>query len=279
MSECDEEMGLLTKFRYLTIHCVSFGIFGIMCVGYMIVIPIVFLAYPDNRFRRYYINQSFTHIGFKFVVWFCDKVGFITIKFMNPDQKHLLKPILVANHLSMFDIVAIFCYFPGYVTFVHRKFLKNPILYPMIKSCGYIPVNPSDPTDRQRAIAEASEYLKNGLKLVIFPEGKRSKDGRLGTFQSGAFYLSVVNKVGISFAFFTCDRAFLNNQKMFIARKKPINLNVWLMPGIDRVSELTKRKTVKELKKKSELLYDDWMKSDRSLPWNKIQDMTKEIYR
>ena len=277
MSESKVKLDLLTKIKYLTIHCVSFSIFGLMCLGYMLIIPVIFFVFRNNDLKRYQVNQYLTHFGFRFVVWFCDKVGFIKIRLMNPEKRNHLKPVLVANHLTMFDIVAVFCYFPGYTTFVHRKFLKNPFLYPIIKSCGYIAVNPLCPSDRQKAMAIASDYLKQGMRLVIFPEGKRSKNGKLSPFQSGAFYLSVVNKVGISSIFFTCDQSFLNNQKMFIVRDKPIELNVWLMPEIPTDDLSADRKNVKKLKKDTELLYDVWMKSEKSLPWNKLESFVNDL--
>jgi 1-acyl-sn-glycerol-3-phosphate acyltransferase len=45
--------------------------------------------------------------------------------------------------------------------------------------------------DAQRVFAWANALTANGLSLIIFPEGTRSRDGRLGPFKSGPFYSAV----------------------------------------------------------------------------------------
>src|SRR5262249_39828185 len=45
------------------------------------------------------------------------------------------------------------------------------------------------------AVREAVRLLKSGGVLMIFPEGGRSSDGRLGTFRSGAFRLACSMRV------------------------------------------------------------------------------------
>src|SRR5688500_5852513 len=45
--------------------------------------------------------------------------------------------------------------------------------------------------DRARIFGWASRLTSNGLCLIVFPEGTRSRDGRLGRFKGGSFYLAL----------------------------------------------------------------------------------------
>lgn len=49
-----------------------------------------------------------------------------------------------------------------------------------------IPMNRKDPESKRKAIASALERLKQGLILIIYPEGERSRDGKLHEFKPGA---------------------------------------------------------------------------------------------
>ena len=43
-------------------------------------------------------------------------------------------------------------------------------------------------------IIEGIKQLKNGINMVIFPEGTRSKTGELGEFKAGSFKLAIKSK-------------------------------------------------------------------------------------
>jgi len=101
--------------------------------------------------------------------------------------------VLVANHVSWFDVLALVAYVPGKYRFVAKKELESvPFFGPAWQACGHISI---DRQDRTRAIASLAE-ARRGLEeerptVIIFPEGTRSRDGRLGPFKKGAFVLAV----------------------------------------------------------------------------------------
>jgi 1-acyl-sn-glycerol-3-phosphate acyltransferase len=56
---------------------------------------------------------------------------------------------------------------------------------------GQIPIDHGDARASLRGLNRASDSLRNGMPLVIFPEGGRSRDGRLQNFMGGAFYMAI----------------------------------------------------------------------------------------
>ena len=56
---------------------------------------------------------------------------------------------------------------------------------------GQIPIDQGDARASLRSLNRASESLRHGMPLAIFPEGGRSTDGCLQPFMGGAFYMAI----------------------------------------------------------------------------------------
>jgi 1-acyl-sn-glycerol-3-phosphate acyltransferase len=101
--------------------------------------------------------------------------------------------ILVANHQSMFDILALLAYFPRPVRFVAKKeLLKIPIFGFALKNGGHIVV------DRERggqAVRKAIEVAKSGICIVFFAEGHRFSDNQVHRFNPGAAWLALLTRL------------------------------------------------------------------------------------
>lgn len=98
--------------------------------------------------------------------------------------------IVVANHVSYWDPIALGCALPRQVCFMAKKELFSyPIFGRILKWLGAFPVNRGKP-DRS-ALRRALSILKEGKVLGIFPEGRRSRTGRLLPPYEGAVYLAL----------------------------------------------------------------------------------------
>lgn len=104
--------------------------------------------------------------------------------------------ILVANHSSLFDIVAIVSFFPTVTWFGHERLLRIPLFRRILKLTDYIPV-------KERNIRNTREMLDHLVKkshehsVAIFPEGTRTLDGKINTFYKGFIYLLRASEIGI----------------------------------------------------------------------------------
>ena len=101
--------------------------------------------------------------------------------------------ILIANHQSFLDIWALMAALPASVRFVAKGELgRIPIFAAATRAAGHVFIDRSDPAGAGALIRHAGERVRgDGLSLVLFPEGTRSDDGRLGRFKRGTFTLAI----------------------------------------------------------------------------------------
>jgi 1-acyl-sn-glycerol-3-phosphate acyltransferase len=99
--------------------------------------------------------------------------------------------VFVANHQSIYDIPCLFWSIPFQLRIIAKESLGSfPVLGPHLKRTGHMLVDRRNP-DRSGIIGWASRLTSNGLSLIIFPEGTRSRDGLLGKFKGGSILLAM----------------------------------------------------------------------------------------
>ena len=99
--------------------------------------------------------------------------------------------VFVANHQSIYDIPVLFWSIPFQLRIIAKESLgRFPVLGPHLKRTGHMLVDRSHP-DKSRIFGWASRLTANGLSLIIFPEGTRSRTGRLGKFKGGSIMLAM----------------------------------------------------------------------------------------
>ena len=99
--------------------------------------------------------------------------------------------VLVANHQSLFDILAVLKALPIDFKFVVKRALRKVPLwgYAMDKA-GYLFIDAEQSGDVRALINESAAKMTRGSSMLFFAEGTRSADGRLGEFKRGAFMLA-----------------------------------------------------------------------------------------
>ena len=98
------------------------------------------------------------------------------------------KYILVANHSSLFDIVAIMSFYPGISWFGHERLLKVPLFGKILKMTDYVPFKEPNYRNTRKMIEQLVQKSKQQT-VAIFPEGTRTLSGRINTFYRGFIYL------------------------------------------------------------------------------------------
>lgn len=100
--------------------------------------------------------------------------------------------IVMANHASMIDIWAVFLAVPVPFRFIAKKQLGAIPLFGWAMRAGrFIFIDRQNAASARRSIAEAARRIKSGQSVVIFPEGTRTRDGRLNPFKKGGFHLAL----------------------------------------------------------------------------------------
>lgn len=99
--------------------------------------------------------------------------------------------VFVANHQSAFDIWVIYGYLNHNFKWLMKKGLRKVFMvgYACYKG-GYVFVDDKSIAGIKETIAGAEDRLKDGMSVVIFPEGSRTWDGHMRPFKRGAFMLA-----------------------------------------------------------------------------------------
>ncbi len=106
--------------------------------------------------------------------------------------------VFVANHQGAFDIFLIYGFLGVPIKWVMKAGLeKIPFVGRACRAAGFIFVNTSSSRAAARSVREAERALKSGASIAIFPEGSRSKTGKLGRFKKGAYQMAVDQRLPV----------------------------------------------------------------------------------
>lgn len=100
--------------------------------------------------------------------------------------------VVVSNHQGNFDGPVLLYTIPRDLRIVVKKEMMSlPVFSLVMKQVQCVAVDRSDPYKSRESIDRAARLLTEGLSFVAFPEGTRSRDGRLGPFKKGAFIMAI----------------------------------------------------------------------------------------
>jgi 1-acyl-sn-glycerol-3-phosphate acyltransferase len=113
---------------------------------------------------------------------------------LQPDRPY----VFMANHLSTVDIWAVLVAIPVSFRFIAKKQLGAVPFFGWAMRAGrFIFIDRQNAVAARRSIEEAARRIRSGQSVVIFPEGTRSRDGRLASFKKGGFHLALTSGVDI----------------------------------------------------------------------------------
>jgi 1-acyl-sn-glycerol-3-phosphate acyltransferase len=139
--------------------------------------------------------------------------------------------VFMANHLSLIDGPLLVLLIPRPLRVILKKSLfRLPIVGQAMAFVGFVPVDRMRATGGQRAIARAARLMKEkGCSFLIFPEGTRSRDGRLQAFRRGGFFLALESGAAIApvsiqgtFELMPKGRKFIRRGRIRVAFHDPV---------------------------------------------------------
>jgi 1-acyl-sn-glycerol-3-phosphate acyltransferase len=100
--------------------------------------------------------------------------------------------IYMANHRSNFDIPVLLSCLPIQFRWLAKaELFKITIFGRAMSGAGYVKIDRSNRESAFRSIDEVAAKMKNGVSVMIFPEGTRSQDGSVKPFKKGGFVMAV----------------------------------------------------------------------------------------
>ena len=106
--------------------------------------------------------------------------------------------IFMSNHQGGYDIFALLGHLPYQFKWLAKKELFSiPFFGWTMAAAGYIRIDREGTRETVEAMNEAAQKIRDGVSVVIFPEGSRSPDGLIQPFKKGGFTLAIKSKVPI----------------------------------------------------------------------------------
>lgn len=100
--------------------------------------------------------------------------------------------MIVANHQSMIDICALFRAVPVPLRFVMKSEMgRVPFLGQYARAMGMVFIERDSRRAGSKMLREVVGLLRGGATLCVFPEGTRSRNGRMAPFKGGAFQAAI----------------------------------------------------------------------------------------
>lgn len=140
--------------------------------------------------------------------------------------------IFMCNHVSNLDPPVVLPLLPGRCSVLLKKeLMRIPILGTAMRMGKFIPVERGSRRDAaQASVAAAADALHSGLNILVFPEGTRSKDGRLADFKKGPFFLAQQTQAPIVPIALSGTQSMMRKGSIAIT---PGVAHIQLLPAID----------------------------------------------
>ena len=168
-------------------------LFGTFFIGSIflsvLIIPVTIFVYYKKK--RQTIFRYLICYTFKFIVLISVN---IRKDFSRLDKDMFKKSsVLVTNHQSMVDLIVLLSLSPKLVILVKDWVWNNPVFGFVVRNAGYLNVNHNN--EKFNKILE--EQISFGNTIAVFPEGTRTKDGKIKRFHKGAFLIADQHKIPV----------------------------------------------------------------------------------
>lgn len=184
----------------------SFSVGGLALT--LLVFPLLFLLPTKNGARRRAARRVISQ-SFAFFIGMMRRLGIMTIQVSGVERLRELKGALVlANHPTLIDVVAILSYMPHADCVVKSALWNSPFLGGVVRAAGYISND-----DSEGLMHDCAASLSGGDSLVIFPEGTRTVPGQPLKLQRGAAHIALLSRAPIVPVVLSCTPSTLSKDK------------------------------------------------------------------
>ena len=142
-----------------------------------------YFLFGKSEERKLRYHKTFQRLA----AWICRHIPGVSFSCSNPGGEDFGKPgVVICNHQSHLDLICLMMLSPKLVFVTNHWVWHNPIYGYLLRKLEYFPAE----NGVGEHIEAFREYIRRGYSIVIFPEGTRTPDGRIGRFHQGAFMLA-----------------------------------------------------------------------------------------
>ena len=193
-------------------------------------------------FTSYHTRQKFISQWAIFCIWWLKITVNIKTKVIGRENILYSPCIIISNHQSTWETLAFQTIFPPHTWVLKRELLWLPVFGWSLALLNPIIINRGDKLNAiKKVIRQGSDRLKNGISIVIYPEGTRQPYKQLGAYQNGGS--AIAKKTGHSIVPVYHNAGKLWAKGSFI--KKPGEITVVIGKAISnsdlKPSEVTER--------------------------------------
>lgn len=203
--------------EFLLRWCLSFftlGLYALLAPWGYALFALMVMAPTRDRVRRRSRLQRAIQVGFACARGWLRLLRIVDIRTPDPREVALPAPcVLVANHPTHMDILAIFSWARSACTIVKPSIYRRWWLEPLMRGSGQIEGAGGHPLDAARLVERSVDRLRDGLTVVVFPEGTRTEEGREMPFHRLAFEIACRSGVPVVPLRIACDPPYLSKTR------------------------------------------------------------------
>jgi 1-acyl-sn-glycerol-3-phosphate acyltransferase len=170
--------------------------------------------------------------------------------------------VVVSNHQSLADIPVISHLKLDTKWLAKAELFRLPVAGWMMRMAGDIPVTRGDRRKAAQALLQCARYLRQGVSVVFFPEGTRSRDGAVLPFNEGPFQLAIREQTpvlplvveGSGAALPRSSWIFGGTQDIHLTVLPPVPAEGWSVKQGGELRDLVRQNIVGELRRLREPL-------------------------
>ena len=208
------------RIRRLLATMLGFALFaaGCLCLSF-IFLPFATWRAGSATERQNRSRQLFSR-GSRFFIRALEKLGAIKVEW------EVLLPrgnfLVLANHPTLLDVLLLLSFFPDIELIAKASLWQNVFLRRILEAGGYLSNLPDEePTE---LIVRCGERLRQGGNILLFPEGTRSVEGRVGKFSRGAAAIAIESNCLLLPVIISCRPLILSKERPWymVPEEKPV---------------------------------------------------------